>query len=93
MPVNPFTDPEFINPPNTKRIEKIYVGLSVDAQGFNGICAAIMPGIGATQMITASEKVLAFFKEQAGWVEQRTGTKVHFFEFVRGAELEADDAG
>jgi hypothetical protein len=85
--VNPFTDPEFHNPPK-KRIDKIYVGLSVDAQGLNGISACIFPGVGASPMVTASEKVLEFFKEQAGWIEQRTGAKVQFFEFIRGEEIE-----
>lgn len=92
MAANPFTDPDFtLSPPNTKRIEKIYVGLSVDEKGLNGICAAMMPGIGAMPMMTASEKVLGFFKEQAGWIEQRTGKKVHFFEFHRGEEIEAEE--
>lgn len=79
---------EFINPPNTKRIEKLYVGMSEDGEGRNGICAAIMPGVGGAPMVTASERVFKVFKEQAAWIEQRTGQKVHFYEFIRGAEIE-----
>jgi hypothetical protein len=87
MPVNPFPDPE-IRKPNEKRIDKIYVGMSVDENGFNGICGGMVLPIGAVPMVTASEKVLKVFMEQAGWFEQRTGEKVHFFEFIRGAEIE-----
>ena len=86
--VNPFTDPDFnISPPNTKRIETIYVGMSEDEKGFNGICAAMIPNVGASPMVTASEKVLAFFMEQAGWIEQRTGKKINFYEFTRTREI------
>lgn len=86
---NPFD--EFHTPPNSERIDKIYVGMSEDAQGKNGICAAVMPYVGSTPMVTASEKVLKVFREQAGWAEQRTGIKIKFFEFHRGEEIEAEE--
>ena len=83
MPINPFTDPEFHSPPNTKRIDKLYVGMSEDARGFNGICGAIVPGVGGVPMVTASESVFTFFKEQAALM----GKEVKFFEFHRGEEI------
>jgi hypothetical protein len=79
---------EFLTPPNDKVIDKLWVGLSEDANGLNGICAALLPGIGGCPMVTASAKVLKIFREQAGWIEQRTGQRVKFYEFIRGGELE-----
>jgi hypothetical protein len=90
MPVNPFTDPEFHSPPNTKRIEKLYVGMSEDARGFNGICGAVVPGIGGAPMVTSSENVFKFFKEQVALMGRRN--EVKFFEFHRGEEIKDEES-
>lgn len=70
-------------PPNEKVIEHVYVGLSEDAEGKNGIAASFVPGIGATVMVTASEKALEFMKGQVTELEEMLDIKIRIFKFTR----------
>lgn len=74
---------EIHKPPNEKVIDYVYVGLSEDAEGKNGIVAAYAPGIGATVMVTASDKVLDFFKAQALMLAKEFKKPVKIYRFRR----------
>jgi hypothetical protein len=80
---------EIHKPPNTKVIDTIYVGMSEDKNGYNGIIATVIEGFGGAPMVTASEKVLALFKAQASMVAKEFGTRVVIYRFAR-AEIEYD---
>jgi hypothetical protein len=77
---------EIHNPKNEKVIDYLYVGMSEDPDGKNGICGAMAPGLGAVPMVTASEKVLDEFQRQAVHMARLTGKRIKFYKFVR-AEL------
>jgi hypothetical protein len=74
---------EIHKPPNEKIIGHVYVGLSEDAQGRNGICASMVPGLGAAPMVTASDKVLEFFKDQADDLATQIGMPIKIYRFIR----------
>lgn len=74
---------EIRKPANVKVIDEVWIGMSEDADGKNGIVAAYAPGIGGTPMLTASEKVLELFKRQAGDAGRFTDTHVKIYRFVR----------
>ena len=80
---------EIHKPPNVKVIDEVYVGLSEDKNGLNGIVAAYAPGIGGTPMVTASEKVLAFYKGQIDELSETFGEKIKIYRFTR-AEVVAE---
>jgi hypothetical protein len=70
-------------PPNERVIDVVYVGLSEDSEGKNGIVAAFAPGIGATVMVTGSEKVLEFFKDQALTMAKQFDKPIKIYQFTR----------
>ena len=74
---------EIHKPPNEKVIDFVYVGLSEDPDGKNGIVAAYAPGIGGSPMVTASESVLEFFKGQAQMLAKMTETHIKIYRFNR----------
>lgn len=74
---------EIHTPPNEKVIGYVYVGLSEDEQGRNGIVAAFTPGIGGAPMVTASEKVLDHFKAQANDLARMVGRRIKIYRFIR----------
>jgi hypothetical protein len=73
----------FQTPPNDEKIERVYAFLSVDAKGFNGIVAGLLPGIGATPLVTASRKLAQSLIPIAQEVADRTGLKVALYAFKR----------
>jgi hypothetical protein len=70
-------------PPNEHVIDEVWVGLSEDPDGKNGICAWVAPGIGRTSMLTASKKVLEYFKQTAVTVAVATDARVKIYRFTR----------
>jgi hypothetical protein len=70
-------------------IDYVYVGLSEDKEGRNGICAAFAPGIGGTPMVTASDKVLEYFKDQIDELAKMLDGKIKIVRFTR-AEVVAE---
>jgi hypothetical protein len=74
---------EYQTPPNEAKIERVYAFLSVDADGFNGIVAGLMPGLGSTPLVTASRKLAQLLIPVAQEVADRTGLKVGLYAFKR----------
>jgi hypothetical protein len=70
-------------PPNERVIDVVYVGMSEDENGFNGIVATMVPGLGGSPMVTSSEKVLAFFKGQASMLAKEIKGPIKIYRFVR----------
>jgi predicted pyridoxine 5'-phosphate oxidase superfamily flavin-nucleotide-binding protein len=62
------------NPGNhLKRIDKLWMVVSVDADGHEGVCAVPLPGNGTfpVPLIAADEKRLSWIKEQGHMLAQR----------------------
>lgn len=76
------------DPGNEARIERLYAFLSIDEQGFNGIVAAILPGLGSTPLVTGKRSVAQSMIPLAQKVATETGKKVSLFVFGR---LEGDE--
>jgi hypothetical protein len=76
-------------PPNEKVIDEVWIGLSEDPDGKNGICAIILEGFGGTPMVTASERVLQVFRAKAPWCAQQTGKPIKIYKFTRAELVEA----
>jgi hypothetical protein len=74
---------EIHKPPNDHVIDEVFVGMSEDANGFNGIIATMIPGIGASPMFTSSQKALAFFKSQASMLAKEAATPIKIYRFTR----------
>jgi hypothetical protein len=74
---------EVISPPNEAPIDRVYVFLSEDAKGFNGIVAGILPGIGSTPLVTSKRKVAESLIPVAQEAANRTGLKVGLYAFKR----------
>jgi hypothetical protein len=77
------------NPPNDRVIDQVWVVLSEDPNGKNGICADIMPFLGSVPMVTGSPKGLELFKQRIDEVARRSGKPVKIYRFVR-AEVVAE---
>ena len=74
---------EFHTPPNEARIDRLYAFMSVDDNGFNGIVAAILPGLGSTPLVTGSRKIAHSLIPTAADVARNTKVKVGLFVFER----------
>jgi hypothetical protein len=74
---------EIHKPPNTKLIDAIYVGMSEDENGFNGIIGTIIEGFGGAPMVTASESVLELFKAQALLMRKEFKAPIKIYRFIR----------
>jgi hypothetical protein len=80
---------EYQTPPNEERIDRLYAFMSVDEKGFNGVIASILPGLGATPLVTGSRRVAHKLIPIAEKVARETGKKVGLYVFTRveGEEL------
>jgi hypothetical protein len=85
------SEPIIHDPGNTHEIDEVYVFMSIDEQGRNGIVASILPRLGSTPLVTASEKVIAPMKAIAQEVAERTGKPVGLFLFKRIGQLWQSD--
>lgn len=74
---------EIHKPPNERVIDCVWVGLSEDADGKNGICASMVPGLGGAPMVTGSPQVLEYFKQQAEGMAALTGVRIKVYQFTR----------
>jgi hypothetical protein len=81
-------EPLIHDPGNEARIETVYVFLSIDDEGRNGIVASILPGLGSTPLVTGSRATAHKMIPIAQEVARRTGKKVGLFMFERGARDE-----
>ena len=82
------SDPIIHDPGNDRRIDRLYVFMSIDEQGRNGIVASILPGLGSTPLITGSPKAAEYMKGLAQQVADKTGKAVGLFVFTRDAEAD-----
>ena len=79
---------EYQTPPNEGPVDRIYAFLSIDAKGFNGIVAGILPNIGSTPLVTSKRSVAHSLIPVAQEVADRTGLKIGLFAFIRSPEGE-----
>jgi hypothetical protein len=77
------TEPLIHDPGNDTQIGEVFVFMSIDEKGRNGIVASILPGLGSTPLVTASPRVAETMKKLAAEVARRTGKPVGMFRFVR----------
>ena len=86
------SEPLIHDPGNETTIEHVYVYLSIDAEGRNGIVATSMGPLGSTPMVTGSPRVAELMKPMAEQVARLTGKTVALFSFKRDAQLwQSDD--
>lgn len=79
---------EIHDPGNERRIDRVYVFMSIDDQGMNGIVASIIPAIAAGgPLVTGSLGVAEYMKDLAQVVADETGKPVGMFAFRREAQL------
>jgi hypothetical protein len=87
------TEPEIHDPGNSDKIDEIFVFMSIDRSGNNGIVADILPGLGSTPLVTGSARIAEKMKPMAEEVARRTGKRVGLFRFVREGMIWKTDAG
>lgn len=85
------SEPLIHDPGNETTIEHVYVYLSIDDQGRNGIVATIMSHLGSTPMVTGSPRVAEMMRPMAEQVAQLTGRTVGLFRFKRDTQLWQSD--
>jgi hypothetical protein len=79
---------------NEQRLDRLYVFLSIDGEGANGIVGGPMPGLGNfVQYVTASPVVAEVMKKAAEELASRTGLPVGMFAFRRETQLWQTEAG
>jgi hypothetical protein len=74
---------EIETPENEAKIERLYVFMSVDEEGRNGIIAHVMPNLGSTPLVTGSRRVALKMIPMAEAVAKLTGKKVILYVFNR----------
>jgi hypothetical protein len=72
-----------VHSPNARVIDEVWIGMSEDDDGKNGIVATIVPGFGGTPMVTSSQKVLDYFKQTAGTLSVEIGRRIKIYRFTR----------
>ena len=77
--------PELHNPPNERPIPELFAFVSIDENGNEGIVASILPGLGATPMVTASLKALEGLKGMAEELARQSGKAIVLRRFARAA--------
>jgi hypothetical protein len=84
------SEPLIHDPGNENRIDRVYVFLSIDDEGANGIVADVLPHLGSTPLVTASPHTAETMK-LAQDVAKRTGKTVGMFAFRRETQLWQSD--
>lgn len=69
-------------PPNETSIDELFAFLSVD-EGGEGICAAIIPNLGSTTLVTGRRNVAEQMKEFAAEIAQASGKRIEMIRFTR----------
>jgi hypothetical protein len=85
------SEPLIHDPGNENRIDRVYVFLSIDDEGANGIVADVLPHLGSTPLATASPHTAETMKKLAQDVAKRTGKTVGMFAFRRETQLWQSD--
>lgn len=81
------SEPIIHDPGNSEPIERLYVFLSIDDEGKNGIVASILPGLGSTPLVTGSRNAAGMLKPLAQDIANKTGKPVGLFAFRRETQL------
>lgn len=83
------SEPVIHDPGNEEKIDRVYVFMSIDDQGRNGIVASILPHLGSTPLVTGKRSVAKSMIPLAEKIAARTGKKIGLFVFerVEGEEL------
>jgi len=81
------SDPIIHDPGNTDRLDEVYVFMSIDEEGRNGIVASILPELGSTPLVTGSRMAAKAMKPLAQEIAKLTGKPVGLFRFTRDAQL------
>jgi hypothetical protein len=68
--------------PNEAPIEELFAFLSIDETG-EGICAAILPEVGSTPLITSKARVAELMKDKAQEIASLAGKPVRLVRFTR----------
>jgi hypothetical protein len=71
------------DPGNETQIGEVFVFMSIDDKGRNGIVASVLQGLGSTPLVTGSAKTAEKMKPLAEEVARETGKPVGMFRFVR----------
>jgi hypothetical protein len=74
---------ELHKPPNERVIDEVWIGMSEDADGKNGIIATAIPGFGGTPMVTSSQRILRLFKEQIAALAKMSDSRIKVYRFTR----------
>lgn len=77
------SEPEIHDPGNEEKIERLYVFMSIDAEGRNGVVASILPGLGSTPMVTGKRSVAKSMIPLAEKIAARTGKAIGLYVFHR----------
>jgi hypothetical protein len=81
------TEPEIHDPGNEMQIGELFVFMSIDKNGNNGIVASILQGLGSTPLVTDSARTAEKMKPMAEEIARRTGRTVGMFRFKRAGML------
>jgi len=72
------------------RIDSVFMALSVDDDGTEGVCAVMVNGMWMP-LLAADEKRLPFIKEQAAFVAKRDNRLVRIVKLTSREEVEVID--
>ena len=78
--------PIYHTAPNEAPITELFAFLSIDETG-EGICAAIMPNLGSTPMVTSKARVAEMMKEMATEITAKTGRPIKLVRFTRAEQV------
>jgi len=71
------------DPDNEHAINELWVVVSVDDQGNEGICAHVFPELGPTPLITGEPRMLEHFRQLAGEISGLTGKNLRLAHYTR----------
>lgn len=72
--------------PNEAPITELFAFLSLDDTG-EGVCAAILPELGSTPLVTSKERVAELMKATAADIARLSGKPVKLVRFIRAEIL------
>lgn len=73
-------------PPNERPMDEVFVFASLDEHG-EGICAHVLPGIGAVLLVTAKRSITESMKEPAAELAKASGKPIRLIRFTRAEIL------
>lgn len=75
------------DPPNEAPIPELFVFLSLDADGNEGITASILPNLGSTPLVTSKRRIAEQMKAIAAEIARMSGKPVRLVRFTAGDEI------